>query len=220
MKDYILKRIFTVAGVFGLLAGGAVAAPQAATNNGKAVAPTNAAVAPLAASPAPQPYAPIGGAFTPALMGRTSWPGYFSRTNPAALGGVFGSGPVGGTLVFGSPLGGVLNAQNPPGGRLTNILVGGPTSSRFPSFGALNGQPLGGQFGTNVLGGIRSPVNSYTAGPRGVIIGGAQPAGASPGGVIVSGAPPGGVMTNGTSPGGVIVSGAPPITNAPGGHLH
>src|ERR1019366_4411879 len=192
MNEYLFKRIFTAAGAFGLLAGEAVAAPQAATNNGKAVAPTSAAVAAPVAASTPQPYAPIGGAFTPALMGRTSWPGYFGGSNPVALGGWFGAGPVGGTLVFGSPMGGTEIMQNPPGGRLTSIFVGGAPSSHFPAFGALHGQPPGGQFGSNVLGGIRSPSNSFTAGSRGVILGGAQKAGTAPGGVIISGAHPGG----------------------------
>lgn len=201
-----------------------VAAAQGATNNGKTVAPassslmprfpTNAPTTPLMAASASQPYAPIGGAFTPALMGRTR----FSLTNPLALGGTFGVTPLGGNWYPG-PVGGTMSGAMPVGGRLTNILVGGNFAPFSPVGGTLNGRPIGGQFGTNVLGGIRSPNYSFTAGSNGVIVGGVQQAGASTGGVLVGNSPVGGALATGNPPGGVIVGGAPPITNAPGGHL-
>ena len=117
-----------------------------------------------------------------------------------------------------------------PGGRLSNIFVGGAFSAGFNPGGLMiGGRPPGGQIGSSPLGGIRSTSNSFSASPGGLIVGGAQPAGASPGGVIVSGTPlggmnipkssPGGVLVPGSSPGGVIVNGPPPITNAPGGSL-
>ena len=92
MSTYLRKWVFTTVGVVGSMAVTTVAAAQGATNNGKTVAPassslmprfpTNAPTTPLMAASASQPYAPIGGAFTPALMGRTR----FSLTNPLALG--------------------------------------------------------------------------------------------------------------------------------------
>lgn len=206
------------------MAGTTVAAGQGATNNGKTAAPTsspvmpriatNAAAMPLASASASQPYAPIGGAFTPALMGRT----WFNLTNPLALGGTFGVTPLGGNWYPG-PVGGTMSGTLPPGGRLNNVLVGGNFAPFSPVGGTLNGRPIGGQFGTNVLGGIRSPNYSFTAGSNGVIVGGAQQAGASPGGVLVGNSSVGGALATGNPPGGVIVGGAPPITNAPGGHL-
>jgi hypothetical protein len=89
------------------------------------------------------------------------------------------------------------------------VIIGGANPPGASPGGVLSGRPAGGQFGSNVLGGIHTPSNSFTAGPGGVIIGGAQTAGVSPGGVNMSG----------VSPGGVIVAGAPPNTNAPGGTL-
>ena len=218
MKILFLKQIWTTVGVLGLLAEEAVASPQAVTN-GKTVDQTNAAVATPMAPPAAQPYAPIGGAFTPTLMEGAQWPGYLNGNNLAASGGQFGPAPAGGTFYAG-PLGGAMNGQNPPGGRWTGVSVGGAISPGFPPGGMVSGQPAGGHFGTNILGGLRSPSNSFSTSTKGVIVGGAPTAGASPGGVIVAGAAPGGVMTGGASPGGIIVGGAPPNTNAPGGHLH
>ncbi|MGA2555107.1 MAG: hypothetical protein ABSG04_02410 [Verrucomicrobiota bacterium] len=228
MRTFFLKGIFTAAGVFGFMAGAAVAAPQAATNNSQGLVPRSDATAPLVprsasatpmvAASTPQPYAPIGGAFTPALMGRSPWDDYFSRTNRVGLGGSLGLAPLGG-IWYAGPVGGTMNGPIGPGGRLTNVFVGGALSPAFPPGGVLTGRPPGGQFGTNILGGIRSPNYSFTNGPSGVIVGGAQPAGASPGGIIVGGAPPGGVIVKGSSPGGVLVGSPPPITNAPGGHL-
>ena len=218
MQGYLLKQMCAAAGVFGLLAEGAFASPQAAVNS-KTVSQTNAAATTPMAPPAGQPYAPIGGAFIPELMGRSQWPGYLYGNNPVALGGQFGPAPTGG-IFHGGSLGGAMNGQSPPGGRWTNLIVGGAISPGFPPGGMLSGPPAGGHFGSNSLGGFRSPSNSFSAGPKGVIIGGAQTAGASPGGVIVAGAPPGGVMAAGASPGGIIVGGAPANTNAPGGQLH
>ena len=235
MRGYLSTRMFMAAGVFGLLAGGALAAPPAA-NNGKIAAQTNAAVAPPLAAPALQPVAPIGGAFTPGRMGGAQGPIYFGPS-PTVMGDWFGPAPLGGTFQAG-PIGGTINGQNPPGGRLTGVLVGGANYPGFSPGGALSGQPSGGQYGPNLLGEMRTPNNSFTAGPSGVIVGGAQNAGASPGGVLVGGASPGGVLVGGTSQGGVLVGGASPggvlvggashnttlpggtLTNAPGGQLH
>jgi hypothetical protein len=226
MKTYWLKEVFMTAGVVGFMAAIADAAPQGATNNGKTVAPTsspvtplfptNAVATPMVAASAPQPYAPIGGAFTPALMGRTF---YLNPTNPVALGGLFGVTPLGGNWYPG-PIGGTMSGEMPPGGRLSHVIVGGNFAPASPLGGTLNGRPTGGQFGTHVLGGIRSPnYSSFTAGSNGVIVGGAPQAGVSPGGVLVGNSSVGGALATGTPPGGVMVGGAPPLTNTPGGHL-
>ena len=208
----------------GLMAGATVAAAQSAMNNGKAVErpsasvmpllQTNATAAPALAASAPQPYAPIGGAFTPALMGRT----WFNPTNPLAVGGMFGVSPLGGSWQPG-PVGGTWSGASPVAGRSDSVLIGGNFPTLAPAGGVLSGGPAGGQFGTNVLGGIRSPNYTFTGGSNGVIVGGAQQGGVSPGGVLVGNHPAGGVMTTGNSPGGVIVGGAPVMTNAPGGNL-
>jgi hypothetical protein len=215
MRGLILKRSFTAAGLLGLLAGGALAAPQAAID-GKTGAQTNAPVAPSGTAPTPQPVAPIGGAFATALTGGAQRPSYFGP-RPTVLGGWFSAMPLGGTFQAG-PIGGMMTGQNPPGGRLTTLLVGGVNSPGLPSGGVLSGRPPGGQFGSNSLGGIRAPNTSFTAGPGSVIVGGAQTAGASPGGVIVSGTSLGGVLVGGPSPNTNTPGGR--LTNAPGGQLH
>jgi hypothetical protein len=222
MRTFWLKEIFVAAAMAGLMAGATMAAAQSATNNNKAVDQTSASVKPLLstnaatalAAPASQSYAPIGGAFTPALMGRTG----FNPTNPVALGGMLGVAPLGGNWQPG-PVGGTWNGGSPVGGRLDNVLVGGNFPAAAPAGGALSGRPAGGQLGTNVLGGIRSSNFSFTGGSNGVIVGGAQQGGVSPGGVLVGSHPARDVMTTGNSPGGVIVGGAPAMTNAPGGNL-
>jgi hypothetical protein len=218
--------MFTAVGVFGLLAGGAVAAPQAAMD-GKTAAQTNAYLAPPQAASAPQQFSPIGGASITTLTGGAQLPGSFSNPNSTVLGGWFGPASVGGTFQAGL-IGGTMNGQFPTGGRMSGVIVGGAISPGLAPGGALTGRPAGGLYGTNLLGGIGAPNNSFTAGSRGVIVGGAQTAGASPGGVLVSGASTGGVLVAGASPGGVLVAGAPPntnaavgtITGATGGQLH
>ena len=102
---------------------------------------------------------------------------------------------------------------------MNGIIIGGAITPGFPPGGVMSRPPVGGSFGSNVLGGLRAPSNSFSAGPKGVIIGGAQTAGVSPGGVIVAGPAPGGGMVGGNAPGGIMVQGAPPNTNAPGGQL-
>jgi len=208
MKTLLLRHMFAAAGLFAALAGRAMASPQAADNEKPAI--QSAAAINPATLPSPlQPVAPIGGAFPPAPTDPALRLGYFGGPSPKVFGGSFGPAPLGGTFQAG-PLGGTMMGQNPPGGRLTNIFVGGAFPPGFNPGGIMiAGRPPGGQLGSNILGGIRSPSNSFTAGPGGVIIGGAQPAGVSPGGVIVPE----------TALGGVIVRGAPPITNTPGGRL-
>jgi len=206
-------------GVLGLLVEGAFASSPAATNS-NTVAQTNTAVVKPMAPSTVQPSAPIGGGSIPDLIGRSQWPGYYNGNNSVALGGQFGPAPVGGIFYAGA-IGGAMNGQNLPGGRWTNLIIAGAVSPGFPPGGMLNGPPAGGQFGSNILGGLHSPSNSFYAGPKGgIIIGGAQTAGAAPGGIIVAGGtPPGGAMAGGASPGGIIVGGARPNTNAPGGQL-
>jgi hypothetical protein len=219
MKTQLLKRIWTTAGVLGLLADAGVAGPPAAAT-GAAVNQTNSIVAAPGAPQTPQPQAAARGAFAPESTARSQWPGYSGGNSPLALGGQFGPAPAGGTFYAGS-LGGIITGQNPPGGRLSSLIIGGAASPGSPPGGMMSGMPAGGYFGSNVLGGLRTtPSNSFNAGPRAVIAGGAQTAGASPGGVLVAGAPPGGVMAGGASTGGIIVGGATAGTNAPGGQLH
>ena len=206
--------MFAAAGMFGLLAGGALAAPQTAGNDKPAVQTTTA---PAASVEPLQPVAPIGGAFPPAPIDSARRHGYFGGPSPTVMGGWFGPRPAGGAF---PPLGGTMLGLPPPGGRLTNGFVGGAFSRGFNPGGIMiGGRPPGGQLGSNSLGGIRNPGNSSSAGPGGLIVGGAQPAGASPGGVVVPGTSPGGVLVAGPGLGGVIVHGAPPMTNAPGGSL-
>jgi hypothetical protein len=221
MRPSFLKQIFTAVSLFGLLADGAVAAPPAVIDS-KTLAPTSPAVVPQVAAPTPQTNVPIGGTFASAMMGGAQSPGYFRATYPTAWGGLMGLSPLGGTLYPG-PIGGIMNGLMPPGGRMPNVIVTGAS----PPGGLLSGRPSGGQFGTNILGGIGAASNSFAARTSGVIIaggaqpGGAQTAGASPGGVIIAGSSPGGKQNAGASPGGVIVVGGTPAnTNAPGGQLH
>jgi hypothetical protein len=195
------------AGVFGLLAGGAAGAPPAA-GNGKTAAPTNPAAALSESAFTPQQFAVSSGTAPSILTGGAQRPGYYTSPSPTILGGWFGPASVGGTFQSGL-IGGTMNGLNPPGGRLTNVIVGGTITPGFPPGGALTGRSSGGQIGPAGFGRLATPNYSYTPGPGGVIVGGAQPAGAAPGGAAVSGA----------SPGGVIVGGAAPNTNPPGGAL-
>jgi hypothetical protein len=218
MKTLLLHRVFTAAGLFGLLAGGAVAAPQAASND-KSPVQTTAAITPAAAGAPLQPVAPIGGAFPQAPIDPAQRLRYFGAPSPTVLGGWFGSAPAGGAFQAG-PIGGTMLGQMPPGGRLTNLFGGGAFSAGFNPGGIMiAAHPPGGQLGSNILGGLRNPANASLSGPGSLILGGAQPAGASPGGLLVPEASLGGVIVPGTALGGVIVGGAPLITNAPGGRL-
>jgi hypothetical protein len=241
MRPYFLKQMLAAVGAFGLLADGAVAAPQAAIDK-RAVAQTNAAIAVSVAASTPQTYGPIGGTFTGTVLNSVQRPGYFNGNYATAWGGSMGLSPLGGTFYPGA-IGGTMNGPIPPGGRMPNVIVAGAA----PPGGFLSGRPPGGQFGANVLGGISGPSNAVTgrssgviiaggtqpggtqtagASPGGVIIagtapGGRQTAGASPGGVIIAGTAPGGRQTAGASPGGVIIAGgSAPNTNAPGGQPH
>jgi hypothetical protein len=203
METPLFKQMLVSLGVFGLLAGVAVAGPQAANTS-------QVVVAPATTVSALQSNAPTGGFFAPTLLGGPQRPGYFIGTNLAPASGWLGPWPLGGTLYPG-PIGGAMNGQIASGGGGTSVIVTGGTPAGSSPGGVLSGRPPGGQNGTNGVGGFLSPSNSLPASQSGVIItGGAQSTGVSSGGA----------QSFGARPGGVIIVGGSPGTNAPGGQVH
>jgi hypothetical protein len=78
-----------------------------------------------------------------------------------------------------------MNGKTPAAGALTNRPGGVIIPNKF-SGGILSTNPIGGQFGPDIVGGTQSPNNQLKVTGSGVLVGGAPQVNPPPGGALTN----------------------------------